>query len=708
MNISQDYSLHQLATLYGVQTDYCDMASRRQEASVDALLAVLRSLGAPITTPEDAPVALRARQQALWQQLLEPVVVAWEGQQTSVEVRLPPHLADGPLFGHLTLETGEQQSWKWHTAELPVLEVAEVEGTRYVVSSIPLPEELPWGYHRFTLEVPGKNAEALIVSAPIRAYNSLGGSEGRAWGVFLPLYSLHTKRSWGSGDFSDLETLTDWVAEMGGSVVATLPLLAAFLDEPTEPSPYTPMSRLLWNEFYVDITAIPELQRCPSAQAILESSSFQEEIESQRNSALVDYRHQMSLKRRVLEELCRCCLADAPDRLESLRRFARAHPVVEDYASFRATCEKRHALWTSWPQRLREGTLQKGDYDDETKYYHLYAQWLAHQQFQTVSDTVRKRNLRLYLDLPLGVHPDGYDVWRNQSLFIREASGGAPPDEFFSRGQNWGFPPLHPEKLRQQSYNYYIECLRHQLKHAGILRIDHVMSLHRLFWIPKGMEACQGLYVSYSAEELYAILALESHRYSTVIVGENLGTVPPEVSPSMAKHGLNRMYVVQYELTPDHQRALSRITDDMVASLNTHDMLPFAAFLQGLDIEDRIRLGLLDETSASIEQANRQTLKEALVSFLHRNNWAEKSSMEQQAILRAALRFLGASSASFVLVNLEDLWLETEAQNMPGTTNEFPNWRRRARHAFETFCQLPQVVDVLQELDRIRKHPSAL
>ena len=683
--------LQELARLYGIETAYDDVDDREQQAASETLLAVLASLGAPIARPDDAPLAIQERRQAIWQQPLEPVSVAWEGERLRLKVRLPSDLADVDLTGNVTLESGEEHSWQWRGDDAPVLEAAEVGGCRYVMKSLPLPGDLPRGYHRFTLELPGRQEETFIIAAPAKAYSPPDGSRPRTWGIFLPSYALHTGRSWGTGDFSDLEDLIEWVAGIGGSVVATLPLLAAFLDDPFEPSPYAPASRLLWNTLYVDATRVPELQECPAAKDLLESSSFQAGIDALRNQHLADYREQMALKRRIMEELAECVFASNSDRLQSLMRFAEAHPEAGDYARFRAASEKHCASWTSWPKSLRRGDLRDGDYDDKTRRYHLYAQWLADEQFQAVSDTARRNDVQLYLDLPLGVHPESYDVWRHQDLFVQQASGGAPPDTFFREGQNWSFPPLHPEIVRRRNYDYVIACLRHSLRHADILRVDHVMSLHRLFWIPKGMEASRGVYVRYAAEELYAILALESHRNQAVIVGEDLGTVPPEVRPSMARHGLHRMYVMQYQLNSDSRKALPAAAPDMVASVNTHDMPPFAAFWQGLDIE------------RGSDREGRDALKHALVSFLRHRGWDEEpSTADTHAVLRAALGYLGTCSARMLLVNLEDLWLETEAQNVPGTQDEYPNWRRKARHSFEVFRQLPQVVDILRDIDRSR------
>jgi len=701
--LSSVRSLHQLARIYGVQTAYYDMNYRRQQASDESLLAVLRSLGAPVANLQDVPSAWRERQQELWQRPLEPVIVAWDGRPPEIQVKLPSVTAEAALKCHLKLGTGEQQSWEWHGIDLPVIESQEIEGTQYVVKQLPIPIRLPWGYHQLTAEMPGGSQETLIISAPQKAYVPKEKPGEWVWGVFIPLYALHTDRSWGSADFSDLEALAMWMAGMGGRVVATLPFLATFSDESFEPSPYLPVSRLAWSEFYLDINKVPELRKCPSAQELLASSSFQKGIKALRRSSLVDYHRQMALKRRVLEELCRCFFAEASCRIDDLKHFTSLNPVVGEYARFRATCEKQRASWRSWPQPLRDGVLREDDYNGEKERYHLYVQWLAHQQMEDVSKQARDKGVQLYLDLPLGVHPDGYDVWRERDAFIPDTSAGAPPDAVFSQGQNWEFPPLHPGKIREQGYRYIIAYLRHHLRHAGILRIDHVMGLHRLFCIPKEMKASQGVYVRYQAEELYAILALESHRHKAIIVGEDLGTVPSYVRPAMKKHDLHRMYVLHYELATNPRKGLFPASRNSVASLNTHDMPPFAAFWQGLDIEERRKLGLLDKEGAREERRTRQNITGALGSFLRRKGWLKGAGEDTYSALKACLSFLAGSQAHIVLVNLEDLWLETKPQNVPSTKEEYPNWRRKAQYSLEECCHMPQVLDTLQTIDKLRK-----
>ena len=699
--------LYKLAHLYGLQTAYYDVAHRRHQALPESLLAILKALGAPVETINDVPSALRQRNQELWQRLVEPVTVAWHGNPVLVEVRLPAAVSDATLTGHLVMESGEQRTYQWSATDLTVNNSTEVEGIDYLIKQLTLPDILPWGYHRFTLQIKGMSAETLIIVAPTKAYTHQETSRDRRWGVFLPLYALKTKEGWESGSYSSLEALIEWASGLGGSMVATLPLLATFLDEPFEPSPYAPVSRLLWNEFYLDISGVPELYRSPSAQALLNSPDFKIATEKLHHSTHVDYRREMALKRKILQELCQTLFNENSNRSTELSRFADENPLVEEYARFRATFEKRRSPWHTWPQRLKQGVLKEGDYNEKDRRYHLYVQWLAHQQVETLSRKAREKDVALYLDLPLGVHPNGYDAWHEQSLFNLDISVGAPPDVVFTAGQDWGFSPPHPDKIREQGYKYTIAYLRHHLQFADILRIDHVMGLHRFYCIPKGLPSNQGVYLRYRFEELYAILTLESHRYGSIIVGEDLGTVPREVRPAMSRHGLHRMYVMHYELQGDPKKALRSVSSNHVASLNNHDMPTFTAFWQGLDIKQRLRLGFINNTRARREQKSRQKVKKALVTFLKNKGWLAEFTPDSYAVMHACLAFLSSTNACVTLINLEDLWQEEQPQNIPSSGRMYPNWQRKAKYGLNEFCQMPQVLDILQEIDGLRKQETS-
>lgn len=709
MDSGHSKALRQLAALHGVQVAHRDAFGQRREPPQETLLRILRSLGAPLDKLSDAPDALLEGHRALWDEWVPPVLAMTQGQPALLTLHLPALLAHGHAELSIALEddTGGHRRKRvdYRLSELPVQGRDHIDGKDYLSLQLPLPDDLPIGYHTATLEISERTTETLLLVAPPRAYpDRTAVSEDRLWGIFLPLYALQSERSWGAGDFSDLQRLMEGIASLGGQMVATLPLLASFLDAPFEPSPYSPASRLYWNEFYIDPRQAPEFQHSRVARALVESLPFRDEIAALQESPHVDYRRQMKGKRRVLEALAETFAAEpsTSPRRAAYRNFIQHDPQVEDYARFRAAGENFGGPWATWPDRAQAGTLHPGDYGERDARYHRYVQWLAHEQLTTLSQRGRQLGQGLYLDLPLGAAYDSYDVWRERSLFALDMAAGAPPDSFFTGGQNWGFPPLHPEAIRRQGYRHVIHFLRNHLEYAGVLRIDHVMMLHRLFWIPKGADAGAGAYVRYQADEWYAILKIESHRHRAYIIGENLGTVPEYVNRDLERHNIQRMYVLQYEAQPDKKDPLRPVPSDAAASLNTHDMPPFAAFWSGADIDDREDLGLLDAKEAKEERERREAIKDALTQAFREDGRLRPGEVTENMAI-PALRWLAASEAHLVLVNIEDLWREQHPQNVPGTTDEHPNWRRKARFGLEEMLAQPTVRETLQQIDQLRK-----
>ncbi len=681
--------LHRLAELNGVQPSYLDAANQRRTASPEALSLLLKALGVPAENNQEITDSLRASRLRPYRRGIEPVIVCWENHETKVILHLPAKLAQKQLRTQLHFEGGREEIL---IPKIRVPGAKEVEGERFSTTEILLPR-LPLGYHTLEISAGDTSHRSLVLSAPMRSYPA---SIEKSWGAFLPMYAAHSKKSWGAGNFSDWERLSCWLGTQGAGVAATLPLLAAFLDYPVcEPSPYSPASRLFWNEFYIDVTRVPEFELSREGRALVGSRSFQKDLRAFRRSEMIDYGVQWKARRKVLELLAKYFFSkDSPRRAE-FDLFLHGRPEVNDYAAFRATCDTLKTSSHNWPQRLREGRLRASDYDESTKQFYLYIQWLAHGQVDELVRHGEEHGVRLYLDLPLGVNPDGYDVWRERKSFALEVSAGAPPDLFFSKGQDWGFAPLHPQRIRESGYRYVLAYLRFQMSHARMLRIDHVMGLHRLYWVPRGFGPAQGTYVSYAAEELHAIFNLESHRHRTLLVGENLGTVPPAVNESMERHGLRRMYVVPFEERPDPKAALASPPALSVASLNTHDMPTFIAHWRGDDLAERIELGLLSRGDLKREKQQREKLKKAMVRFLRAQGFLKSQKPPAREVLRAMLAWLRASRAETLLVSLEDLWLEPKPQNVPGTTSERPNWRRKARLSLEQIFESRQIRELL-------------
>ncbi|MGZ4213834.1 MAG: 4-alpha-glucanotransferase [Actinomycetota bacterium] len=623
--------LRELARLWGVQTSYHDAGGVRQHASPETVRAILGALDVPAVSARDVAGAIRDRRAALWGRLLEPVTASWEGTPAVVTVRV--RRATDVLRVTMLAEDGEERSWEVDVRALDPID----ETDDHVAVSIQVPGPVRVGYSIVRV---GED-ETMLVRAPRR----VAGWSRRSWGVFIPLYALRTSRDWGAGDLEDVAALLRWVAARGGDVVATLPLFARF---PGVPSPYEPISRLFWDEMWIASDERPE-GLAPSNER-------------------ADHDRVRALKRRAIE-------ARAPE----------PGPVddqLDAYARFRAACERHGATWPRWPARAMV------DVDPSAWRFHVAAQRLAREQLNALAS----EKAAVLFDLPLGVHAMGFDAWRYRSSFAHGTHGGAPPDGFFTKGQDWEFPPLHPERIRDDRYRYPIACLREVMSRARVLRIDHVMGFHRMWWIPAGAAPTEGAYVRYRPEEQYAILALESHRSGCAVVGEDLGTVPAEVRRTMGRRGVMRTYALQDSIGA---RGLDRIPTNAVASLNTHDMPTFAAFWRGLDVDRRRDLGLLDDVEAGDERAARARTRTTLARAL-----GVDADAGERELLQGALRALGRSRARVVVAAMEDLWGETEQQNTPGTGRGFGNWERRARYSLE---EVPEdAVALLREIEEAR------
>ncbi len=745
-------------------------------------MAVLRALGADLesaaveedrrgphteTRRERAlAAAVEARERELGGRLLEPVLLAWDGRPPSLAIRLPD-LSRGRLgqgrearLARLTLRLEDGDST---VVDLDLAQFAagrrrngadpEASGTQnYLIppstwaarlcaarggdrahpgagGECPAPagKALPLGYHRLTVEVAGRVGDALVIAAPRRCFSSPGLGRGAspgappAWGIFAPVYALRSERDWGAGDLDELDNLARQVHKAGGSFVATLPLLAGYLDDPFEPAPYRPVSRLFWNEFFLAPERIQGFGSCERAQGLWASSSFQKRLAALRAGRLVDYKETMALKRAVLEELAAGFFARGEDRRnQAFRSYLGAHPEAEHYAAFREGVESCGTDWRDWTDQgsaLRAERLGKGDaptspLQSPVGRYHLYCQWQAEAQLAAVAAS--PSSCGLFPDLPVGVHPGGYDTWRWHRLFVHGVSTGAPPDSFFALGQDWDFPPPQPERAREAGHQYFAACLRHHMRHADVLRVDHIMGLHRLWVIPTGLPASDGVYLRYPAEELYAVLALESERSRTVVVGEDLGTVPLGVRSTMRRRGVLRTWVFQMSLRPRAAVPVGDIPSHSLSSLNTHDMCPLAGFLSGGDIAARVETGQLAAADAPRQADARDKLRVRLTHFLavpERSGLGggptegrvhDPAQRAEVALLRSALLHMMRSATSLVLVNLEDLLFETQPQNLPGTGAERPNWRRKLR-AGET-----EVREAIETVARWLRPPERL
>jgi 4-alpha-glucanotransferase len=666
-------SLRRLAAAYGVLTSYYGVEGLSR-ARPEALLAVLRILGAPVERIEDADDALRKRRDDAARCLVPPVVALWE-EEPPVAALTHLERESGRARVSLLLEDGSNHE---EDVDLETLPIARAR-LGLVHRRLALPR-LPAGYHRLEVALGGRRSETTLVSAPTHSYRGNGSGRARGFGLFAPLYALHSEGSFGVGDFSDLARFADLVSLHRGSFAATLPFLATF---PDEPSPYSPASRTFWNELFVDPRNAPEWE---SVRSHASRPSFLARVEEMAREPLVDYHAVYALKRPLLEAMSQEALRARPGFLADV---VRTRPDAVLYARFRSAAERRGTPWPSWSE-----PLPGEDLGDRAFLYHLYAQALAEEQIAGVSAAAERKGVRLYFDMPLGVHGLGFDTWSRPSLFAAGAEVGAPPDPVFPDGQSWGFPPVVPERSRVEGHRYWRECLAHVMRHAGLLRIDHIMGMHRQFWIPSGFEKRDGVYVRYPAEELHAVASLESHRHRSELVGENLGIVPDAVNRALDRHRWREIYVLQFRLTGNPERPLEPARSNVVASFNTHDTPTFAGFRLCRDLDDRVEVGLLDRERARELALARAAAVAALDAHIGLSGKGSETSRES---LTRWLQLLLESEADLVAINLEDLWLEEEPQNVPGRVDR-PNWRRKLRHSLSSLP--PEVVAILAGISR--------
>lgn len=582
-------ALHALAGEMGVSTSYVDGLARPVTPSAETLVRVCAALGAPVTGPHDAGVALGAVRDAK-QHPATPVRIAWDGE--------------------------------------------------------------PWGLH--------SDGPTTVISAPSTAWRR--GEGNRSWGVSAQLAALRSARSRTFGDLADLESTCRWLQSLGGDVLTLLPLLPTFNTPPAEPSPYSPVSRLFWSELLLDLG---DGHHPTLPQGRLDVVQAGAEVRA-------------ALAARPL-----------PDPLEVDAELAR-------YARFRGAQVRLGRDWRSWPGAARAGNLNPDQVDPDEERFHLIAQTTARRQLRGLRNRLDGQGVRLGLDLTVGVHPDGYDPWSRQDLFADGMSVGAPPDRGFPSGQDWGFSPVLPTASRREGHRYLDACIAHLAELAGVLRVDHIMAWTRLYWIPHGMRLDQGTYVSYPAEELFALLTLESHRHRCEIVGENLGTVPPEIDAALPRRKIWGMYLAEFQDWHKEPAPNPPGAQD-VALVGTHDTPTFAGWLKGNDIGDRVESGLLAEAKAPEVREERA----AIVAGISRH--FDRPADDPRALLGELFEWLGRSESPLVMPWLEDLWLEDRGVNLPGTTSQArPNWQRPMRKLLDEVFGDREISDLIRRLAQAR------
>jgi (1->4)-alpha-D-glucan 1-alpha-D-glucosylmutase len=736
------HSLEELATLYGIHTHYWSIDGNRYDAQPASLQKILHSMR--VAHVDDPPRALHDYQLTYWQTWVEPVQVVRRDDLHQhglhVQLRLPAWLCQEVLSWELRTEQGQKTNGMLCPADLECLAVCHLDAQTYhkLVFNVPLPDpDLELGYHRLTFTEPaqGNHATVEVMVTPSTCYVPPAFHEGkRFWGPAVQLYSLSSQRDWGIGDFSCLKTLASWAASEQAALVGLSPMNVLNLQRPEVASPYSPSDRMFLNPLYIDVEAASDFPLWHSTTSAEQRQWLHEQRTGLRQRHTVDYTGVARLKLHILEGLYHQFqmhhLQPETERGKAFRNFVeRAGENLGQFSMFLAIQEaQKGADWQQWPeayhkaQQLPHPLLLSLE---ERAGFFRYLQWLAHEQLHDIMHQRERMPLPigLYLDFPVGANPGGFDVWRHQDLYALSASVGAPPDPLGPKGQNWGFPPLIPHRLRQAAYKPLIETMRQTMQYAGALRLDHVAGLNRLFWIAADETAANGVYVQYNFDEILGIIALESHRNHCLIVGEDLGTLPDIVRQRMQQWRLLSYKVVRWErdwhadaspyLQPQQYPRFS------VVAPSTHDTPTLAGMLIGTFYDVLRELELIDDAEVAQAKARSDDDNRALIARLIQEGLLPpdfdletlKSSVNRlprdtfQVFCDAVHRFTARTQSALALFTIEDTLGEVLQVNIPGTadadqpaarTKMYPNWRKRSQVVVEAFADHPQFQRVVE------------
>ncbi len=675
-------ALRALCARAGLLLAYVDAGGATRELSVSSAIALLHALGLDARDEAMAARTLAALDAAESARLMEPVRVATAAVhvRSRVELRLPG--AAEEVVWSITLRTEQGDT----------LHREGRDRSLGAVLHVPLPAVPPLGYHQLTARVraggDARHGEQTLIVVPERCAapaDVLGARS--AFGVTASLFSVRSERDWGVGDFSTLATLAEWTAAQGGDFVGVNPLHAV-RNRGIDISPYAPVSRLYRNPIYIDVAAVPEWASSDEARALAAAPDARAVLRRARDSDVVLYDDVAALKMRVLRLLYVAFRASHVDRDTERERAYRAYRDAQgqpltDYATFMA----------------RE-TGPDGATGQEID-FHCWLQFELDRQLAGAAGRGRAAGLAIgiYQDLAIGSAAGGSDVSSFDDLFVRGATVGAPPDAYAGEGQNWGLPPLHPQRLRESGYRYWRLLLRAALAHAGALRVDHILGLFRQFWIPAGAPASEGAYIRFPTSDLLGVLALESVRHNALIVGEDLGTVPPEVHGTLARWRILSSRVMMFERTSDGgYRDAASYEPLALASANTHDLPTLVAFWRGSDIPARRALGLLlDDAAMDRARADRAADRAHLLARLTAEGVLARGNVVDEAALAGAVHaFLCRTPCALVAVALDDLVGEERPVNVPGVgADRYPSWTRRLRVPLEALADDPRVARAL-------------
>lgn len=715
---SYEELINELSELCGVVNEYYDIFGNKHITTIETKKAALRAMRLNVDSPDELQRAIEGRRIRPWKNFVEPVkVISVNDQPFTISVYIPVEenaQASLTLRCSIESEDGKKEGFTLSGSDISPSEQNWIENKRYIRLDVRDSKKRETGYYRlnFICEHSGHifgetgclQKSAMLIIAPDACYMPPELHDGREWGISINLYSIRSHRNWGIGDFTDLKELILWASGLGAGYIGLNPLHAIFNTMPFGISPYSPVSRLYRNFIYLDVEDVTDVKSSEKAQGLLTSEAFKKELNLLKEKGLIDYEGAALLKERALRLAFddfyeRNFLKESQRGKEFKNYLLSEDSGLEPFAAFCALWrhmknERSIYSWQEWPEEYRKydsSAVRRFKKENEKEIlFYQYLQWLIEGQLMEITTLCREKGMSigLYHDLAIGSIAGGSDGWAYQELFGM-ADVGAPPDDFSPHGQNWGFPPLIPERFKDAGYELFIKTIRNNMKYGGALRIDHALGLFRLFWIPSGMAAKDGAYLTYPSEELLRIIALESIRNKTIVIAEDLGTIGDNVRDSLKRfHMLSyRLFYFERNYPDPSFTAPENYPVTALCSVTTHDLPTLYGYWTGQDIKVRKELGRYpDEEMWKQQVGERERDKGLILTALKSCNILsddfpsrpEAVSQMTQELCNAIYQYLAKTPCKLTLISLDDIIGTLNQQNMPGTVDTYPNWIQKA------------------------------
>lgn len=726
----------ELAGLCGIIPEYYDIFGNRHTTPSEIKRAVLRAMNLKVGSGQDVAQEIHRLRRASWEGCVDPVYVISVNDQPMI-IPLHLHMEEGQEAGlsiKWSVEDEDGGRDEFHTSgeHIRVSEEQLIGGRRYIRMVVEDGTFRNIGYYLLRVEFrhprgifPGGKKRltkiSRIIITPDACYLPPMLQGGRSWGVAVDLYSLRSGRNWGTGDFTDLDELAKWVDSLGGGFVGINPLHAVPNTKRWGISPYSPVSRLYRNFIYLDVEDVPEVRESKELAGVVGSWLLRERAAGLRDREFIDYEGVASLKEEILRQAFRIFYdrhyREGTARGEAFRRYlSREGGTLDGFALYQALGDymkaHRDALaWQSWPGEYHDphGPAVRRFRRNNWKriLYHKYIQWLIDEQLGSAVREIGRREMAVgfYYDLAVGSMGGGSDAWNYRDVLAIEADVGAPPDDFSPDGQNWGFPPMIPFRLKETGYESFISIIRKNMEYGGALRIDHALGMFRLFWIPHGMTAKEGAYVSYPTEDLIRIIALESVRNKTVVIAEDLGTIGENVRETLRRFRMFSYRLFYFERNyPDPSFTLpEKYPETALCSVTTHDLPTLYGYWAGRDLHVRRGLGVYDNEDEWREVVQTRERDKALILLALKSagilpgdypaDAAMVPGMTPELCL-AIYRYLADTPCKLVLVNLCDVVGAMDQQNLPGTNEGYPSWMRKMPMPIEDIMRDRRIIEL--------------